>query len=77
LHDWEQSTAEEHIIKHLTIENQTILDQMMGTGTIGVASLRLHRKFIGIEKNSHTFEMAKVMYYELRSIIINGNQISY
>ena len=54
MYDWEQSTAEvEHIIKHLTIENQTILDQMMGTGTTGVASLRLHRKFIGIDALLH------------------------
>ena len=31
---------------------------MMGSGTIGLATLK--RKFIGIEKNPETFEIAKV-----------------
>ena len=50
----------EYIIKNLTIENQTVLDPMMGTGTTGLATLNLRRKFIGIEKNRETFEIAKV-----------------
>ena len=50
----------EYIIKNLTIENQTILDPMMGSGTTGLAALNLKRKFIGIEKNQETFEIAKV-----------------
>ena len=33
---------------------------MMGSGTIGLATLNLKRKFIGIEKNPETFEIAKV-----------------
>ena len=33
---------------------------MMGTGTTGVATLNLNRKFIGIEINPETFEIAKV-----------------
>ena len=33
---------------------------MMGTGTTGLATLSLRRKFIGIEKNPETFEIAKV-----------------
>ena len=32
---------------------------MMGSGTTGIASLNLGRKFIGIEKNQETFEIAK------------------
>ena len=60
-HDWQQSTIEaEYIIKNLTLENQTVLDPMMGSGTTGIASLNLGRKFIGIEKNPETFEIAKV-----------------
>ena len=60
-HEWQQSTVEaNYIIKNLTIENQTILDPMMGTGTTGIAALKLNRKFIGIEKNLETFEIAKV-----------------
>ena len=33
---------------------------MMGTGTTGLTPLDLRRKFIGIEKNPDTFEIAKV-----------------
>ena len=60
LHDWEQSSIEaEYVIKNLTIENQTVLDPMMGLGTTIVASNKLNRKSIGIEINSETFEIAK------------------
>jgi predicted RNA methylase len=60
-HEWQQSTTEaEYIIKNLTLANQTVLDPMMGSGTIGLATLNLKRKFIGIEKNPETFEIAKV-----------------
>lgn len=33
---------------------------MMGTGTTGVATLNLNRKFIGIEKDYETFEIARL-----------------
>ena len=60
LHNWEQSTVEaEHIIKNLTIENQTILDPMMGSGTTSIEALKLNRKFIGIEKDENTYNIAK------------------
>jgi DNA modification methylase len=60
-HEWQQSITEaEYVIKNLTLENQTVLDPMMGTGTTGVATLNLKRKFIGIEQNPETFEIAKV-----------------
>ena len=62
LHEWERSMAEaEYIIKNLTLANQTVLDPMIGTGTTGiVAYKKLHnRKFIGIEKNEETFQIAK------------------
>ena len=60
LHKLEQSTIEaEHIIKNLTIENQTILDPLMGHGTVGIASLNLKRKFIGIEHDHEKFLKAK------------------
>jgi DNA modification methylase len=60
-HEWQQSTVEaQYVIKNLTIENQTVLDPMMGSGTTGLATLNLRRKFIGIEKNLETFEIARV-----------------
>lgn len=59
-HEWQQSTTEaEYIIKNLTIENQTVVDPMMGSGTTGIAAINLNRKFIGIEKDQSTYEMAK------------------
>ena len=59
LHEWEQSTVEaEYIIKNLTIENQIILDPMMGIGTTAIAASKLKRKFIGIEKDEDTFNIA-------------------
>ena len=60
-HEWQQSTVEaEYVIRNLTIENQTVLDPMMGSGTTGIATLNLRRKFIGIEKNRETFEIASL-----------------
>ena len=50
----------EYCIKHLTLENHsTVLDPFMGSGTTGLAALKLGRKFIGIEINSETFEIAR------------------
>jgi len=60
-HEWQQSPVEaQYVIKNLTIENQTVLDPMMGSVTTGLATLNLRRKFIGIEKNPETFEIAKL-----------------
>jgi 16S rRNA G966 N2-methylase RsmD len=59
-HDWQQSPEESaYIIKNLTIQDQIVLDPMMGTGTTGLAALQLKRKFIGIEKDLRTFEVAR------------------
>ena len=42
------------------LEKETVLDPMMGFGTTGIAALKLNRKFIGIEKNPETFEIASL-----------------
>ena len=47
----------ERCIKHAGMP-QTILDPFMGSGTTGVAALRLGRKFTGIELESEYFDIA-------------------
>ena len=49
----------EYLIKTFTNEGDTVLDNCMGSGTTGVACKNLNRNFIGIEKDSKYFEMAK------------------
>ena len=47
-----QSTAEpEHVISKLTVQGDVVLDPLMGTGTTGIAAIKLKRRFFGIEKN--------------------------
>ena len=41
-----------------TVADSTILDPFAGSGTTGVACLRLGRKFIGIEKDPTYFALA-------------------
>ena len=56
LDEWEQSTVEaDHCIRYLTVENQTILDPMMGSGTTGMSALKHDRKFLGIEIDESKF----------------------
>lgn len=49
----------EYLIKTYTNEGEVILDNCMGSGSTGVACKKLNRKFIGIELNKLTFELAK------------------
>lgn len=49
----------EYLIKTYTLENETVLDFTMGSGSTGVACKNLNRKFIGIEKDDKYFEIAK------------------
>ncbi|EIN15177.1 Type II restriction modification system C5-cytosine and N4-cytosine or N6-adenine DNAmethyltransferase [Mycoplasmopsis agalactiae 14628] len=48
----------EEIIKIHTNKNELILDPFMGSGTTGIASLKLKRKFIGIELDEKFFDIA-------------------
>lgn len=58
-HDWEQSLVEaDYYISHLSNVGDTILDLMMGSGTTGVSSVGCNRRFIGIEKDKQTFDIA-------------------
>ncbi len=49
----------ERIILTYTSENDTVLDNAMGSGSTGVAALNTHRNFIGIEKDKDIFSIAE------------------
>lgn len=57
----------EYLIKTYTLENETVLDFTMGSGSTGVACNNLNRNFIGIEKDDKYFEIARKR--------INGEQM--
>lgn len=42
-----------------TNENETVLDNCMGSGSTGVACVNTNRNFIGIEKDEKYFEIAE------------------
>jgi 16S rRNA G966 N2-methylase RsmD len=59
LHDWAQSPADaKHVIEKLTVESDLILDPFMGSGTTGIATIKLNRKFISIEIDESRYRVA-------------------
>lgn len=49
----------EYLIKTYTNENETVLDNCMGSGSTGVASINTNRNFIGIELSEEYYNIAK------------------
>jgi DNA modification methylase len=49
----------EYLIKTYTLEDETVLDFTMGSGTTGVACMNTGRKFIGIEIDHEYFKIAE------------------
>ena len=49
----------EYLIKTYTNEGDTVLDNVMGSGTTGVACKSLNRNFIGMELDENYFNIAK------------------
>lgn len=59
-HDWQQAVTEaEHYISSLCPKGGVVLDPMMGSGTSGIAAVRLGHEFIGIEKEPGAFNSAR------------------
>ena len=52
-------TLFEYLIKTYTNEGETVLDNVMGSGTTGVACLNTNRRFIGMELEEDYFNIAK------------------
>ena len=53
----------ERIILASTNEGDLILDPFMGSGTTGVAAVKLNRKFVGIEKETDFVALAEKRIY--------------
>jgi len=49
----------EHFVRLLTNEGDTVLDPFMGSGSSGVASRNLGRRFLGIEMSTEYYNLAK------------------
>lgn len=49
----------EYMIKTYTNPGDMVLDNVMGSGTTGVAARRTGRRFIGIEREASYFEIAQ------------------
>jgi len=48
----------EYLIKTYSNEGDTVLDNVMGSGTTGIAALKCNRNFIGMEKEEEYFKMS-------------------
>ncbi len=48
-----------HLVQLISFENQTILDPFMGSGSTGVACLKLKRGFVGYELDAEYFNIAE------------------
>ena len=58
----------EYLIKTYTNENETVLDNCMGSGSTGVACLNTNRKFIGIELSEEYYNIAVRRINEAKQI---------
>jgi DNA modification methylase len=54
----------ERIILASTNEGDLILDPFMGSGTTGVAAIKLNRRFVGIEKEADFVVLAEQRIYQ-------------
>lgn len=57
----------EYLIKTYTNEGDTVLDNCMGSGSVGVACLNTNRNFIGIELDLEYYNLAQQRIYNMRA----------
>lgn len=64
------------LIEASTNVGDVVLDCCMGSGTTGVAALRLGRRFVGIEREAEYYEIAKrrIEAEELPLFAANGGE---
>lgn len=64
----------EYLIKTYTNEKEFVLDNCMGSGSVGVACVKINRNFYGIELDEKYFEIAKErIEEEKRSLFYGGD----
>ena len=49
----------EWLVKTYSNSGETVLDNCMGSGSTGVAAVKLNRKFIGMEFNNEYYKIAE------------------
>ncbi|SKA07868.1 DNA-methyltransferase [Fructilactobacillus lindneri] len=57
----------EYLIRTYTRENETVLDNTMGSGSTGVACVNTNRNFIGMELDENYFKIAKERIERIKS----------
>jgi len=66
LHDWQQSESGMlDLVDRFTKRGDLILDPFMGSGSTGVASIKLGRHFVGIDISSEATETARTRLAEV------------
>lgn len=63
----------EYLIRTYTNEGETVLDNVMGSGSTGVAAVNTGRSFIGMELDQGYFETAQKRIAEAEKAVIANN----
>ena len=60
-----------HLVKLVSFEGQTVLDPFMGSGSTGIACLKLKRNFVGYELEKDYFGIAKKRLKNIKTEVSN------
>lgn len=63
----------EYLIKTYSNENELVLDNVMGSGTTGIAAINCNRNFIGIEKDITFFELSNT---RINDVALNKYEVT-